>query len=382
MEGFCLDSALSDTLVDRCAHALSKANWHMSGELEDFQRSYLAQLPGYLRHVPALVRACFWASLQEIEGRTHSLSLQFSPKDLYGNSYLFKEPIDLEPEQLAVLAPALEGSASIGVWAESGVPHIWGFTPSRWPSDLDAEPMALPYSPFSIRVLDPGEIIVSFVGVRAHITGAKAQFFIQDPLKRFLDADSNWDFQRIANFMRSHRHGGTLLIVSDEKSWTKSIDFQKFAAFPYRSTKTARDSWQVIRDQHKYEAFEMQRQPLKLIAQLTAVDGAAVIGRDFTVLGFGGKIKISKTPRKLEVLVVGPFENGDLKSPCDVSEIGGMRHQSAARFVFQHKGSLGLVASQDGTLSVFQWKPDEGKAKEGIVTVTRPAELLFTDSPW
>ena len=41
------------------------------------------------------------------------------------------------------------------------------------------------------------------------------------------------------------------------------------------------------------------------------------------------------------------------------TRLGGTRHLSAAQFVQDQKGSLALVASQDGRFTVFAWSPCE-----------------------
>ena len=38
---------------------------------------------------------------------------------------------------------------------------------------------------------------------------------------------------------------------------------------------------------------------------------------------------------------------------------GGTRHLSAAQFVYDQKGAVALVASQDGRFTVFAWSPCE-----------------------
>lgn len=361
-------------LAERCAEALSKANWTPGGEeLDAFQQNYISNLSQYMHHIPALVEATFWASLEKVEGRSHLLSLIFAPDNLNSNSFIFKKPILLESKHLAMLAAAVQGAASIGVWPKNDNNlYIWGFTPTPWPWNLVEEDF-LPYSPFTLKVLEAGQVVASFIRVKAHITGSKARFIKPDSLRDFIGAES-FRFGRIANIMRSHRHGGTLLVVPNDISRVRSVEFQNFAAPPYEKTKIALESWADIRDQYPYEAFEIARRPLQLIGQLTAVDGATVVTRDFKVLGFGAKIKTKAN--KLRILVLEPFE-GSKKKECDVSDLGGTRHQSAARFVAEHKDSIAIVASQDGMLSVFEWKPDEGK--EGVVSVTRPAEVIFAD---
>ena len=46
--------------------------------------------------------------------------------------------------------------------------------------------------------------------------------------------------------------------------------------------------------------------------------------------------------------------------PMPVSELGGTRHQSAARFVRQHPDCSVLVSSQDGRMTLFSWEKKPG----------------------
>jgi hypothetical protein len=39
------------------------------------------------------------------------------------------------------------------------------------------------------------------------------------------------------------------------------------------------------------------------------------------------------------------------------TKIGGTRHLSASQFVFDQRGAIALVASQDGRFTIFGWSP-------------------------
>jgi len=95
---------------------------------------------------------------------------------------------------------------------------------------------------------------------------------------------------------------------------------------------------------------------LKLIGQMTAVDGATIITKEFDLIGFGGKIKAANSDVKPGTIAVRePFANG-VEETISLSAFGGTRHQSAAQFVFdQRDDSVAIVASQDGRISVIYW---------------------------
>ena len=118
-------------------------------------------------------------------------------------------------------------------------------------------------------------------------------------------------------------------------------------------------------------AIESGKKTLETIGRLTAVDGAAVMSYDLNVLAFGAKIKPKGVGKPQRVLISEPFEES---APREISlaVLGGMRHQSAAQFVFDQQDALAFVASQDGRLSAM--KRDVAK---NIVTVIRPAEFAL-----
>jgi hypothetical protein len=58
--------------------------------------------------------------------------------------------------------------------------------------------------------------------------------------------------------------------------------------------------------------------------------------------------------------------------PSALEMLGGMRHQSAARFVTAEPECVVLVVSQDGVVSLFSWLD-----AEHAVVVARELELLL-----
>jgi hypothetical protein len=173
--------------------------------------------------------------------------------------------------------------------------------------------------------------------------------------------------------MLTHSHGGTLLIVPAERgSWEKFISWGEE---PYKARqafrKPADDVVALEARADNHEALGSYERSLRLIGQLTAVDGATVITRDLAVLGFGAKIDSQADPDHL-VNVGGPLEDSATERPQPISKLGGTRHQSAARFVRDNKDSIAVVASQDGVLSFVVW--DDEAQGGGSISVIRHAE--------
>jgi hypothetical protein len=99
------------------------------------------------------------------------------------------------------------------------------------------------------------------------------------------------------------------------------------------------------------------------------MDGAAVVTHELALLGFGAKIITDVVPPK--ILGIRPVV-GDALEQRSLESLGGMRHQSAARFVTAQRDCIALVVSQDGMVSLFSWLEDER-----AVLVARELELLL-----
>jgi DNA integrity scanning protein DisA with diadenylate cyclase activity len=354
--------------------------------LEELERDrsaetqYLTRTSPSKEHIRSLIEEAFWASLKRVEGRHHRFCIALCRKDSVHEPFLFKPPVSFDSEYLAKLSPALQAEQIvIGVWPEKDNLEIWGF----WPEQMsDSSWIRRPNAPHRllVKVIDSGEILFEFDAfpdaayVRTLCTGTQAGNIERDsdPLSRAFysalgsqsdEIDRLWAFRDIAIKMRSHGHGGTLLIVPrDDENWRGSVDCSN--------------------DIERHNRPE--KSPLtESIAQLTAIDGATIVTYDLTVLGFGGKIHPRTDPTNPEakpleldkVRVSNPFkqQRSEYKR---VSELKwGTRHLSAARFVLDQKnGAIVIVASQDGGLSIFEWVIDNEK---GMVAVTRQAEFAL-----
>jgi hypothetical protein len=109
------------------------------------------------------------------------------------------------------------------------------------------------------------------------------------------------------------------------------------------------------------------------LGQITAVDGATIITKDFDLIAFGAKIKSKSKETPEKVLVREPFKESS-EIECSLADFGGTRHQSAAQFVFDQNESFAIIASQDGRISVVFWS-----TKKQMVSAIRHAEYVFFD---
>jgi DNA integrity scanning protein DisA with diadenylate cyclase activity len=113
------------------------------------------------------------------------------------------------------------------------------------------------------------------------------------------------------------------------------------------------------------------------IAQLTDVDGAVVISRDINIFGFGAKINYDPKNKTLPPInMIDSLDEGMKRLPIPLTDLGGMRHQSAAYFVSEQHGAVALVVSQDGNVSAFLWE-DNAESGRRLMPYTRLELLLF-----
>ena len=372
---FHVNPYVAERLYDRYTSALSQLH---NAPTED-SSPYLPS-PATSLQLQTLIEVSFWASLIQEEGKYHEFSLALCPQEFTTDSFLFDSRVPFEAEQLAKLAPAFEPQAnSIGVWFDQhGELFVWGFTPSAGISLV-------------VRVHEPGQLLVSFdfgaAGFTAFISGSRTEFVdpsnLPSNLRRPELERRRDDNAQIAEFMRSLKCGGTLLLVNKDSSWMDSIHQPvTYIGQPYEKIKNDilyRDN--VLKQElskdpltsHKHRsAREDADQSLVVIGNLTAMDGATLVTFDLDVLAFGAKLKAKNVDHKPERLVISePFE-GSVEREIGLSDLGGTRHQSAAQFVFDQKDAIAIVASQDGVLSVLGWDRTEGK-----VAVIRPAEFAL-----
>lgn len=343
------------------------------------------------RDIRELLHTTFWASLTPEEGRYHAFALAHLPREREwaGEPLCLQEPMPFTATTLAKVSPAVPSTHSIGVWRESyskdGALRIWGFAPR------------VKGYPLLLRVIKPGQILVAMSeDIRAGVTAQESRF-VDESLKLerifgrvrpasstsnfFVEAHRAGDLSKVALSMRAHGHGGALLVVPDEEAMKTGLVEVRYRVSAYENIKS-----QITKRDNALEQFgssgktvranlsELIKQvdvSLESIGQLTAVDGAAVVTRDLVVLGFGAKIgAIRPLTDDSVVLRSNPFCRARRTTVFKMD--WGMRHRSAAQFVFDHRDSLAIVASQDGRLSLFIYD-----SEEDVLSVTEDAEFVL-----
>ena len=323
--------------------------------------------------VEEITSAAFWASLRREEGRSPKISLAYVPPGQAGDPLTFGRRLPLDPNVLAKLAPAVERPGiHLGVWRDEQALWVWGTTRTLPPSCLVLEvvepgllvikrrrgPEAGKYANVAvlqgdqIKVVDEsGSNLPGRIPAIASLLGFHSPRSWTDPVNVVV---------QLAVSMRSHGHGGILLVVpSGSGSWRESI----VQPVPYPVVPPFTELARLLREapdgDHRAVWRDAVRRAVDSIAGLTAVDGAAVIDDRYELLAFGAKIgrAVASTPVE-RVVVVEPVV-GARAVLADPSQIGGTRHLSAAQFVHDQRDAIALVASQDGRFTVFGWPPGE-----------------------
>ncbi len=362
--------------------------------LEDhFARQGAACPPGSSEGTPlpdaatieALIDAAFWASLQREEGHVPEISLAFLPPARAVRPLLLAEPLPLGPRALARLAPAVERPGiHLGVWRERDELLVWGTT------------RAVPSFCFVLEVLGPGLLVVKhriredspkfrnvavFEGEQVKVLSRLAaevpdHLALLKPLLAPGAAGSPDDpldvLLRLAVSMRTHRRGGTLLVVpAGTEAWRESIVRPiAYAVEPPFTELT--DLMRGTAQEQPSRGYGALGRVVDAIAGLTAVDGATLITDRYELLAFGVKIgRPDGRPRVEQVVVTEPIEGGEAAVLAPV-QLGGTRHSSAAQFAQDQPDSVALVASQDGRFTIFAWSP-----REGMVHAHRVETLLL-----
>lgn len=339
-----------------------------------------------------LIETAFWASLRSNEGRTTRVCVTVAAPENFHDAVAFATPVAYDESEIAKLAPAVPRGGCLALSGASGGLSIWGFGRSRPGTWVDtvtievSEPGTVrvgvgPFQPFAVLNGRSNPIIEG-----THINLAH---YLQRVLRKALPADDMLETQAVwreclaladlARMIVADGHGGIVLIVPSETGvWSESL-----SPFAYRFAApdtTIRDVIRLELNDGVAQGKMLQRLSEALIpddlknlvlgaltprwggmgrgvratASLAGVDGAIVMTQDLRVLGFGAKIVIRShaAPR---VCIFRPEPGSQAVVPSPLEEIGGTRHQSAARFTATNKDTVAVVISQDGHMSVMHW---------------------------
>ena len=322
--------------------------------------------------IEAMIDTAFWASLRREEASVPKISLAFlTPADTH-DPFVFEHPLPLDPAVLTRVSPAVERPGiHLAVSYLDGTLGVWGTV------------QAIPVHCFVVEVIEPGLIVVKhrrgreaakFVNVvvlegdRIKVIDEKASAMPDCPtlLSTLLGFESpeTWNgsvnvLVQLAVSMRAHRRGGMLIVVPPgTESWRESI----VQPIPYAARPPFSELAHLVEstgdaDHHHPQWEDSLKRAVDAVAGLTAVDGATVMTSSYEVLAFGTKIVRRRGQPLVEQMTVTEPIEGNAPMVMNPTTFGGTRHLSAAQFVHDQRGSVALVAGQDGRFTVFAWSP-------------------------
>lgn len=322
-----------------------------------------SRLPGIAwKYVPdklaieSLIDTAFWASLRREEGYEPKISLAFAPPEMTGNNLIFQDKQRFTPYNLVKLSPAVvQPGIHLGVWMEGDNFHIWG-TAHEVPSNC-----------MVVEVVEAGLLVIKqkhrdrtakFINVAVlkgnqikviddnHWGLADSPGMLSSLLGLSNSASANRSedvLVQLALAMRSHGRGALLLVVPPSSTaWLHSI------VKPINYLIESREMSNPIHPDALHKT-------IRAVGGYSAIDGATVITEDHRLLAFGAKV--ARSPHTLPVtqlILTEPVAESDMQL-LDATRIGGTRHLAAAQFVHDQHDALAMVASQDGTFTLFSW---------------------------
>ncbi|HEY7682202.1 MAG TPA: hypothetical protein VH879_06130 [Gemmatimonadales bacterium] len=337
------------------------------------------QLEG--RHLAYLLNTSFWASLRHEEGPPARGALTIADRTVPGG-LRFREPVILTQESIVQLTPALGHALAAVELSPDGMPQVWGV--------LEAAP---PWQPV-IRIAGPAHIVVSQdKDVLGLIRGGETHLVrggphsLMDVIGGTLDhGDSAPSPDRMAKVehllkvvatMHRHGKGGTIVVVPTAVGeWPDSVRMRypldERSSGISRSRLVDQDDISPERPEGRGRTSapdvpglllprtsrsqsllaDLSQRLLVQMGQLSAAEGAVVIGDDLTLFGFGAALE----PPEAEVtLSVVNAVTGQVEHDRTALSVGNGRHALAARFVYHHPQCLAFVATPDGSMTLFAW---------------------------
>jgi hypothetical protein len=318
----------------------------------------------------------------------------------------------MNAEELLRLSPSAAFETSlIGSWPEDGKLRIWGLAHSgpawlaptwggrRLVSDWTYDPIIHVTSPGHVAVRCAGKLVGAlqrgllvdtmmdvfdsqwlpalFVREREEVRAEHAALQAQTASPTLADHSlvgrvGQQMMRRAIQLIRGARHGGMILVVKtgsraapvdlgairlkyrfgqDEPSWRYRTLLLQILESVAATTTKASVGWVDFAQDASPELQKLEQSVFewsRLMANLTAIDGAVVVDKRFALLGFGAEVS-AELAAPLRVWRALDTEGRSVE-PDDVENVG-TRHRAAYRFVHSHPEGLAIVVSQDGGVS-------------------------------
>jgi hypothetical protein len=324
--------------------------------------------------VADLVQAAFRASLLSNEKLPCRFRLAFVPPDEGVPLIRLEQGIALDPANIRRLAAGAGEQAAVGVWQGAAGLELWGIAHRLsfhqvFVDAVGAGQLKLGCWTGPTIVIEPNEMVLvdSDLGGQAPLIAEILKTDHADLRRRL----------RVASVLRSILrrvallgHGGTIVMVGRNSSeWHRCITSwgAKSSTPSSQLTELLERIGQgpdELKAQHPLSGSGLWTAMLNNVEQfeqayadLTMMDGAIVVDSDLRLIGAGAKI-VSKSD--FELWCVWPSKPSR-SARCSLSELGGTRHQSAARLVNTDRQCAAFVVSSDGPITAFASVLDTGE---------------------
>jgi hypothetical protein len=297
----------------------------------------------------------------------------------------FGEPIMVTQESIVRLSPALGTALAAVELSTESMPQIWGL--------LEAAPLWQPV----FRISGPGYIVVSqdkdvvglIRGGETHLVRS-GPYSLMTVVGSILDPSSSppspdlitkaEHLLKVVATMHRHGKGGTILVVPPTTgTWPDAVRIRY--SLDVRSATLSRSRLEDLdeslgerpdlrlraaagpvptapgflipmKTRSRSALADLSHRLLVQMGQLSAAEGAVVLGHDLSIFGFGAELEPSDADCTLSVVdaVTGAVEHGR-----SAASLGSGRHNIAARFVHQYPDCLAFVGSPEGTMTLFAW---------------------------
>lgn len=317
-------------------------------------RTHLAaggQKPPALSALKELTVLAFWSSLERYEAR--ETRFRYLCHTGAGDEVVMLGTLPEEAVVTATLTRKLAAAGSSIVvresksgWVTSGLGFASGVQ-QLWVDALKPGVVRIGYWLFPVAIIEGGRAYFLGDAVNSPVTEI-ASFLAPEPgvddpkgARRY---DSAAAIRQILNRMRLD-HGGTLVVLPTAE-YAREAFSGSLLLGPSKSSPNA-----VGQGGHAR---------VLAIAEMANLDGAVVITGALEFVRAGAKI--SDQGDDFEVETIRPTVPSEAITKR-VTELGGTRHQSAARLVFTHHEAIAFVCSSDGPVSVISWSDADRTVK-------------------
>jgi hypothetical protein len=341
------------------------------------------------------INCVFWASLEVEEGRT--VLPRVSLGDVYDDLCRI-DPVPLDVDKLRKLSPFLDDRRNFFQCTNTG-------------GSLDLAGVGR-FNPMStcVHAERPGSIVVSHLGrAIAWLDNGRwskqnlAQYQLTAGLQHIF-AGENDDSKkiekaslliRIASLARKTRRGAMFISISSNRYDGMEVEKASCRISSFNSARDAlvktprgdeavraifSDDPQDIErhDELQEETRELKQFFVRVVASGSGIDGATLLdGTDFRVIAFG--VKIATPSNKIPGQILSTRLPVNDLADVALEQLGGMRHQSAARLVDHNHDAYVVTVSQDGNVSLFMWdaRREAVIALRGLENYLRAADEVY-----